>query len=289
MKTMNLRAYAKINLFLDITARKENGYHELKTVMQSVGIYDELCFALSEGSGIEISSNRSDLPNDEYNLVYKGIKAVLEFASFSPDCKITVNLKKNIPSGAGMGGGSADCAASIIAVNELFGLGLDSEQMKQIGLSCGADVPFCIEGGTALCEGVGEKITPLPPFENVFFAVAKPDESISTPAAYKNFDEKGVYNAGDYLGFENALRNNDTETIGKLLYNAFTDVCGLKQVGAAIGSLRVHGCLGSQMTGSGSAVFGIFNNKSDAEKALENCECTFKTVCEPKSTGIEII
>ena len=191
MKSIKLRANAKLNLFLDITGKQANGYHTLKTVMQSADLCDELEFIISDGTGIEIFCNRSDLPLNEDNLVWKGISAVLSYAYFSPGCKITVNLTKNIPSGAGLGGGSADCAAAIIAMNELFHLDFFDDELKTVAAMCGADVPFCIKGGTALCEGVGDIITPLPTLAATDIVIAKPKESISTPEAYALFDKSG--------------------------------------------------------------------------------------------------
>ena len=267
------KAYAKLNLYLDITGRRADGYHDLKTVMQTVELYDILDFELSEGTGIVLSCGREDVPCDDSNLVVKGILAVLSYAYFQPNCRISVALTKNIPSQAGMGGGSADCAAAIRAMNALFHLGMSADEMREVGAMCGADDPFLIEGGTALCEGIGEKLTPLPKFD-VVFAVVKPSDAISTPQAYKLFDEKGTPNAGDYGRFEQALPKG-AEAIGGALYNAFTETCGPDSVNAAIAKLKKYGALGAEMTGSGSACFGIFADEETAKKAVEMCEMPF--------------
>ena len=282
MQTLTEKAYAKLNLYLDITGKRADGYHELKTVMQTIDLWDTLTFTLSEGVGIELSCDREDVPCDDSNLIVKGIQAVMSYAYFQPGCKISVMLKKRIPSQAGMGGGSADCAAAIRAMNKLFHLGMSADEMREAGAMCGADVPFLIEGGTALCEGIGEKLTPLTPLTGVYFAVVKPSEAISTPKAYKLFDEKGTPCAGDYAGFETALMGGDCAKLGKSLYNAFTDTCGLTSVDTALTKLRKYGALGAEMTGSGSACFGIFDSEEKAEKAVEMCGMPFGTVCKTK-------
>lgn len=289
MKTLKIRAYAKLNLYLDITGRRDDGYHTLKTVMQSVDLYDELEFFLSDGTGIEIYCNRSDLPLGEDNLVHKGIMAVLEYGYFSPGCKITVNLTKNIPSGAGMGGGSADCAAAIVAMNELFHVGLDEDEMRTAAAMCGADVPFCICGGTALCEGIGEQITQLDDLNGIYFAIVKPEEAVATPAAYKLFDEKGCVNGGDYAKFEQALSEVSVKSLGGALYNAFSECCGLSAVKEAKNALIDSGAFGAEMTGSGSAVFGLFSDRESAETAAAASGCAFRGVFKPVDRGVEIV
>ena len=274
MHTHTEKAYAKLNLYLDITGRRADGYHDLKTVMQTIELYDILDFSLSDGTGIGLSCGREDVPCDDSNLVVKGIQAVLSYAYFQPGCRIDVRLTKNIPSQAGLGGGSADCAAAIRAMNTLFHLGMSADEMREAGAMCGADVPFLIEGGTALCEGIGERLTPLSPLEAVF-AVVKPSDAISTPQAYRLFDEKGVPNSGDYSRFEKALASGD---VSGALYNAFTETCGLDSVYSAIAKLKKFGALGAEMTGSGSACFGIFPDEESAKKAVEMCEMPFGAV-----------
>ena len=291
MQKLTVRAYAKLNLFLDITGRRPDGYHELKTVMQSIGLCDELEFSLSEGTGIELLCNREDVPLNEDNLIHKGIMAVLHYAGFQPGCRITVKLTKRIPSGAGMGGGSADCAAAIIAINRLFNLGMSTEELCTAAKMCGADVPFCVTGGTALCEGIGEKMTPLPEPEGLLFAVYKPFESISTPEAYRLFDTKGKPAAGDYEGFAAALKNGSPERIGQALYNAFTAADEPDYIRRIKTLLKKGGAYGAEMTGSGSAVFGVFraDDRTAAELALGGIAIGgVAEVCRPVPHGVEI-
>lgn len=291
MKSIKLRANAKLNLFLDITGKQANGYHTLKTVMQSADLCDELEFIISDGTGIEIFCNRSDLPLNEDNLVWKGISAVLSYAYFSPGCKITVNLTKNIPSGAGLGGGSADCAAAIIAMNELFHLDFFDDELKTVAAMCGADVPFCIKGGTALCEGVGDIITPLPTLAATDIVIAKPKESISTPEAYALFDKSGRQSEGDYAAFEAAMTSGSAKELGGALYNAFTESCAPMEVKGIRNKLKMAGALGAEMTGSGSAVYGIFADGESAQAALKKFECcdTFAGAYRTAAKGVEMI
>lgn len=288
-RTLTARAYAKLNLFLDITNRRSDGYHELKTVMQSIDIYDELTFTLTDGVGIELRCERPDVPTDERNLVWKGIMAALDYANCQPGCKITVDIVKNIPSGAGMGGGSADCAAAILAMNKLFYLCMSREELITAAKMCGADVPFCVTGGTALCEGIGEVMTPLSAPEGVYFAVVKPDESISTPAAYKAFDERGRFSAGDYERFEAALKSESCERLGGSLYNAFTSADEPNFIKDAKSSLIQAGAYGAEMTGSGSAVFGVFETDESAQNAVKEVQIPFKAAARPTAKGVEFV
>ena len=292
MKTLTAYAYAKLNLYLDITGRRTDGYHELKTVMQSVDLFDELTFELSQGTGIELTTDRGDLPTGADNLVCKGILAALSFGGAGHnglDCRIKVHLKKNIPSQAGMGGGSADCAAAIIAINELFHLGLYEDELMQVGAMCGADVPFCIKGGTALCEGIGERLTPLSLPDGLFFTISKPDDAVSTPEAYKLFDLCGKPNAGDYAAFEAALKSGSVRAIGGSVYNAFTSACAPASVRKEIERLSTAEASGAEMTGSGSAVFGIFESKQAAELAANESPLPFSGVYAPAGSGTEIV
>lgn len=292
MQKLKVRAYAKLNLFLDITGRRADGYHELKTVMQSISLCDELEFTLSEGTGIELVCDREDVPLNEDNLIHKGIMAVLHYAGFQPGCRITVKLTKRIPSGAGMGGGSADCAAAIVAMNRLFCLDMSTEELCTAAKMCGADVPFCVAGGTALCEGIGEKMTPLPAPEGLLFAVFKPFQSISTPEAYRLFDTKGKPAAGDYDGFAAALSDGNAENIGKALYNAFTAADEPDYIKRIKMLLKKGGAYGAEMTGSGSAVFGVFaaGERDAAERALGGIAMGgIAEVCRPVSCGVEIV
>lgn len=206
---MVLKAYAKLNLFLDITGKMENGYHSLKTVMHSVSLYDVLELKLAQSSGIRMTTNLSGLSCNEDNLVIKGIRAALKRAGITSGVNLEIKLEKNIPTGAGMGGGSADCAAAIVGIDKLLSLGLTQEQKLSAAAECGADVPFCLVGSAAVCEGVGDIMTPIEPLKgDICFSIVKPNVSISTPSAYKSFDERGIFGAGNFDGFMKAYKTN---------------------------------------------------------------------------------
>lgn len=290
MNRVVIKAYAKLNLFLDITGVMENGYHSLYTVMHSIGLYDTLTLEATEGSGIMLETDRGDLSCGADNLVCKGISAALDQAGKAGQYAVYAKLNKNIPSGAGMGGGSADCAAAIIGVNKLLSLGLSSRQQLDAAKKCGADVPFCLIGGAALCEGVGDIMTPLAPLEeNIVFAAVKPDSSISTPAAYKKFDENGRFFAGNSDEFMQAYHSGSAQRLGGALYNAFTDVCGLDEIADIKAKLIACGAYGAEMTGSGAAVFGIFGDVKKAQTAVDKSGCAFGGVYYPKKSGTEFV
>lgn len=284
MDTLNIKAYAKLNLFLDITSKRPDGYHELKTVMQSISLCDELEFTLCEGAGIEIECDEKAVPRDENNLIWKGIMAVISYAYFQPGCKIRVKLKKNIPSQAGMGGASADCAAAIAAMDKLFVLGLSEEELITAAKMCGADVPFCITGGTRLCEGIGEKMTALSSLGKVCYAAVKPECSISTPQAYKSFDCGGCFAKGNYDRFSKAMQDSP-QALGSALYNAFTTVDLPEDIVLAKDMLIRGGAFGAEMTGSGSAVFGVFDDEEKALKAAQSTGLAFSGVYTPVDKG----
>ena len=286
--TMLIHAYAKINLTLDILRKRPDGYHDLVMIMQSVGLYDEVTVKLNDSTGIHVKSSSALLMDDESNTAYKAAKRFFEYAGIS-DKGAEIGMEKNIPMEAGMAGGSADAAAVIIAMNRLCGTHFSDEELWQIGEKVGADVPFCIKGGTALCEGIGEKLTPLSLPDGLFFAISKPDDAVSTPEAYKLFDLCGKPNSGDYAGFEAALKSGSVRAIGGSVYNAFTSACAPASVRKEIERLSTAGASGAEMTGSGSAVFGIFESKQAAELAANESPLPFSGVYSPAGNGTEIV
>ncbi|MDE6149695.1 MAG: 4-(cytidine 5'-diphospho)-2-C-methyl-D-erythritol kinase, partial [Ruminococcus sp.] len=197
-ETIKIKSYAKLNLFLEITGKREDGYHLLKSVMQSVSLFDILEFSSSEGDGIEIVSDIKDIPLNEKNLIWKSIEAFYANVKDIDRKKITVKLTKNIPAMAGMAGGSSNAAAALMAMNEIYYRPFSIYDLCQIGAKIGADVPFCIMGGTVLCEGIGDKMSRLPSLDNCCFVVVKPDVSISTPEAYNKFDNMQIDIKPDY-------------------------------------------------------------------------------------------
>lgn len=266
METLKLNAYAKINLGLDVIGRLPNGYHEVKMIMQSVGICDELTFE-KQPSGITVTTDSGELPTDENNLIYRAAKLLLDTCAVKEGVRI--HLTKHIPIAAGMAGGSTDAAATLKAVNQLFRFGKTKEELMELGVKIGADVPYCILGGTALAEGIGERLTPLPPMPNCHLLVAKPDINVSTKYVYTTLDATPILFHPDIDGMTAAILAGDltgiTAKLGNVLETvtvpAHPIISKIKEKFLELGS---DGVL---MSGSGPTVFGIFSDKTAAEKA----------------------
>ena len=268
MDQLEIRAYAKINLSLDVLGRLENGYHQVKMIMQTVGICDVLTFEKTGGE-IEISSDSGELPNGPGNLIYKAIRLMQE--TYGIEGGARVFLEKHIPIAAGMAGGSTDAAAALKAVNLLYGLGLSEEELRKTGVKIGADVPYCIMGGTALSEGIGEVLTRLEPMPDCFLLVAKPPINVSTKEVYEALDSREITEHPDVDGMIRAIREKDLKGIADRLGNVLADVTQPKY--PVIGELRelmmAQGALGSLMSGSGPTVFGIFSSEEAAQAGAE--------------------
>ena len=207
MNTIIKKAYAKINLGLDVLRRRDDGYHEVKMVMQTIDLYDVLTFRKRKEKGIIVTTDKRELPGDENNLVYKAAKLLLETYPINDDSSeqgVEITLQKNIPMAAGMAGGSTDAAAVFRGINELFTLGLSVEDMCRIGVKIGADVPYCIKGGTALSEGIGEVLTTLPDIPDCFLLIAKPDIDVSTKFVYENLHANSLTDHPDIDGMTEA-------------------------------------------------------------------------------------
>ena len=267
MKTITRNAYAKINLGLDVPGVLPNGYHEVKMIMQNVGICDTLTFSEREDDRIVVETNEGILPTDENNLVYK---AVLLLRELTGDKRgVTIRLEKRIPIAAGMAGGSTDAAATLLGVNELLGLGLTKNRLQKESVRIGADVPYCVLGRTALSEGIGEKLTPVASPPQAYLVVAKPDIYVSTPVVYKKLDAKESYEHPDIDGMIDALEKKDLEGIIARLGNVLELVTiedhpiveEIKKL------LMDNGALGALMSGSGPSVFAIFRDEETANKA----------------------
>lgn len=267
MKTITRNAYAKINLGLDVTGVLPNGYHEVKMIMQNVGIYDTLTFSEREDDKIVVETNEGILPTNEDNLVYKAVVLLRELTG---DMRgVTIRLEKRIPIAAGMAGGSTDAAATLLGVNELLNLGLEKDKLQKESVRIGADVPYCVLGQTALSEGIGEKLTPVAAPPQAYLVVAKPDIYVSTPVVYKKLDAKENYEHPDIDGMIEALKNKDLDGVVKRLGNVlelvtiedYPIVEEIKQL------LIENGAMGALMSGSGPSVFAIFRDKETAEKA----------------------
>lgn len=286
MKTVKLSAYAKINLFLDITGRRENGYHEIDGVMQTIDLWDEIILTVDNGEGIEVVCDSTFAPGGKENIVYRAAEKYLHENNI--EAAVKIELTKNIPSPAGMGGGSADAAAVLRGLNEVFRK-MSTEELENVALTIGSDVPFCISGGTQRVRGVGEVLDKLPDLCDCFIVVGCGKDEMPTPAAYKALDERygnfeGENSGGtyDFSGFEASLENCD---FSDKMYNIFECVTVEKCPSTAKikGILVEKGALGTLMSGSGPSVFGVFADGSNAVAAKEALtkEGFFAKVCRP--------
>lgn len=266
MNEYEMKAYAKINLGLDVVGRLENGYHEVKMVMQTVGIYDELSFEKVD-SGITVTTDSGELPTDENNLIYKAAK--LMFETYGIQGGVRIHLQKNIPIAAGMAGGSTDAAATMKGINRLFDLDVSLRELMELGVKIGADVPYCILGGTALAEGIGEKLTALPQAPECFLLVAKPDINVSTKYVYEHLDAEGVDKHPDIDGMVRAIEEGSLQGILDRMENVLENVTVKAHpvINTIKNRMKELGAVGSLMSGSGPTVFGIFVEEAKVQEA----------------------
>lgn len=269
MDGYQIKAYAKINLGLDVVRRLPNGYHEVRMVMQNVGLWDELTLERAEG-GITITTDADGLSTGEDNLIYRAARLMLD----KYGCPgLRVHLQKNIPIAAGMAGGSTDAAAVMKGINHLYRLGLSPAQLMEDGVAIGADVPYCILGGTALAEGIGEKLTPLPPLPPCHILIAKPDISVSTKYVYEHLDAGGLEAHPDIDGMVQAIRDGSLRGVLERMANVLETVTvpAHPVIADIKARMRELGAADSLMSGSGPTVFGIFRQEDRklAEAALE--------------------
>ena len=269
MDGYRIKAYAKINLGLDVVRRLPNGYHEVRMVMQNVGLWDELTLERAEG-GITITTDADSLPTGEDNLIHKAARLMLD----KYGCPgLRVHLRKTIPIAAGMAGGSTDAAAVMKGINHLYRLGLSPAQLMEDGVAIGADVPYCILGGTALAEGIGEKLTPLPPLPPCHILIAKPDISVSTKYVYEHLDANGLEAHPDIDGMVQAIRDGSLRGVLERMANVLETVTvpAHPVIADIKARMRELGAADSLMSGSGPTVFGIFRQEDLklAEAALE--------------------
>ena len=274
------KAYAKINLSLDVLRRREDGYHEVRMIMQTVDIFDELSFELNPNSNdiilkFENLAPNIDLGPVEKNLIYRAAKLVLQ-ANHREDIGVIISLKKNIPVAAGMAGGSTDAAAVFHGLNELLALGMKLDDMCSLGVKIGADVPYCIMGGTALSEGIGEILTPIKESPKCILVVAKPDINVSTKFVYENLHANELKYHPDVNGMLEAISNQDltkmASNLGNVLETVTTKVYPI--IDEIKGVMKSEGALNALMSGSGPTVFGIFEpeNKKMAQAAANKIE-----------------
>ena len=269
MKEISLKALAKINLGLDVVSRREDGYHEVRMVMQTIHLYDRLEISKKETSGIELETNLSYLPVNENNLVYRAGKLLMD--EFHIEEGVKVFLNKRIPVAAGMAGGSTDAAAMLYGMNELFELGLSRDELMERGVKIGADVPYCLMRGTALAEGIGEKLTPLAPMVKCPVLIAKPPISVSTKFVYQNLklDAQTVHPDIDRLIAD--IEEKDLTSIAADMGNVLETVTipNYPVVAEVKEQMMKSGAINSLMSGSGPTGFGLFEDEKTAEQAYQ--------------------
>ena len=266
---ISLKALAKINLGLDVVRRREDGYHEVRMIMQTIQLYDRLDIKRTQEPGIQTQTNLSFLPVNENNLIYKAAKLLMD--EFSITDGVSVKLDKRIPVAAGMAGGSTDAAAMLIGVNRLFSLGLTKRQLMERGVQIGADVPYCIMRGTALAEGIGEALSPLPPMVKCPVLIAKPSISVSTKFVYQNLklDDTTIHPDIDRLIDD--IKAKNLHDIAAHMGNVLETVTIPNY--PVIDEIKKHmlsnGAVGAMMSGSGPTVFGLFDDEDTAKKAYK--------------------
>ena len=276
---LRLNAYAKINLFLDVLRRREDGYHDIRSVMQTVSLHDTLTVECTAGDAIVLSSDAEGLPLGEANLAYRAAVRFLDAAGITAAVKI--HIEKRIPVSAGLAGGSTDAAAVLVALNRIHGEPFDLDALCAIGKTLGADVPFCIRGGTCEVSGIGEGLSPLSPMPPLPMVVCKRGEGISTPWAYRRLDElydnfTGKYEGGTaadgvYGALLKALAENDDAALAHSLYNVFESaVLPVHPEACALRTRLVSlGASAALLSGSGPSVFGVFPTLDDARRAAD--------------------
>ena len=264
---MRLRAMAKINLGLDIIGKREDGYHEVRMIMQTIRMYDVLEIRKKSSPGIFLSTNLPYIPCDERNLVYKAAKILMD--EFHVEEGLSMKLTKSVPVAAGMAGGSSDAAAAVVGVKRLFHLGLNQEELMKRAVQVGADVPYCVMRGTALAEGIGEKLTRLPDLPGCYILIGKPGINVSTRTAYENLDLNEIRRCPDIDGMIRDIKNKDLYSMTGKMENVFEP--GIMAKYPVIREIRdlmeKQGALKAMMSGSGPTVFGIFDDAGKMQNA----------------------
>lgn len=281
---MRLQAFAKINLGLDVLGKREDGYHEVRMIMQTIRMYDQLDMRKSVEPGIHLTTNKKYIPVDENNLVWRAAKLMMDTCGIMEG--VSIHLHKVIPVAAGMAGGSSDAAATLVGMNRLFHCGLSKEKLMELGVQIGEDVPYCVLRGTALAEGIGEKLTVLPPMPDCWILIGKPGISVSTKYVYTTLDLNTNTVHPDIDGMKKALEDGNlygiTERMGNVLQDvtipAYLEVERIKE------QMKTLGAVNAMMSGSGPTVFGIFDNEEKAQEACQklresgSCQQVFLTV-----------
>ena len=266
---MEIQAFAKLNLTLDILGKREDGYHDLRMVMQSITLADTLTLEENQGEGLRVSANLRFLPTGEKNLAAAAALRFWEALGREPE-DLDIRIEKRIPVCAGMAGGSSDAAAVLRALNQRSGEPFSPKELAQIGERVGSDVPYCVLGGTALAEGRGEVLTPLPPLPRCWVVACKPDFPVSTPELFAQADRVKLRRRPDTSGLISALEAGDLGGVARRMYNVFEDVLPPRlavRVAEIKNRLVQCGALGANMSGSGPTAFGLFEGREEAERA----------------------
>lgn len=269
MKQIKLKAYAKINLGLDVLRRREDGYHEVRMIMQTVRLFDQITMTKTRKNDIHLETNLRFLPTDERNLAYRAVKMMKE--EFEIPEGVRIELNKKIPVCAGMAGGSTDAAAALIGMNRLFQLKLSEQQLMEYGVKLGADVPYCIMRGTALSEGIGEKLSRVSPMPDCYILIAKPNINVSTKYVYENLNLPELESHPDIALLLRAIEEKDLATLSANLGNVLETVTidRYPVIQKIKETMLAKGALGSLMSGSGPTVFGIFDSEATAREAYK--------------------
>lgn len=275
---MEVQAYAKLNLTLDVLGKREDGYHDLCMVMQSITLHDTLTLEQTPGAGLRVGTNLRFLPTGEKNLAAAAALRFWEALGREPE-DLDIRIAKRIPVCAGMAGGSSDAAAVLRALNDQAGNPFTIQELAQVGAKVGSDVPYCVLGGTALAEGRGEVLTPLPPLPKCWVVACKPDFPISTPELFAQVDSVKLRRRPDTAGVLAALKAGDLEGVARRMYNVFEDVMSPRQyarVAEIKQTLIQKGALGANMSGSGPTAFGLFDSRERAEEARAALALTYR-------------
>lgn len=274
---MKEKAYAKINIALDVIGKREDNYHILKMIMQNIDLYDEITMSKIQ-SGIIIKCNKPFVPTDSRNLAYKAAEAFMKKYDIKEG--VFIKIKKNIPVSAGLAGGSTDCAAVLKLMNKIFNINASQDELMILGEELGADVPYCINGGTALCEGIGEKITPLKPFKNYIVLLVKPPFAVSTKEVYKEFeiDKAKIHPRTEEI--ISAMNKGDINYVSNNMKNLLENVTlrKHKEISDIKWFMKKKGALGAMMSGSGPSVFGFFDDMLKVQKCYDEMKKQYRDV-----------
>ncbi len=281
---------AKINLTLDITGRREDGYHFLKTVMQSINLKDSITITQTSAERITLRCAQEDIPVDETNLCYRAAMAFFKHTGL-PNKGLDIFMDCKIPTQGGLGSASADAAGVLAGLNSLYHTRLSKQELCRLGVGLGADVPFAIMGGTLLAQGIGELFTPLPPLPPCTIVIAKPHQDSKTAECFAVYDQLGFQQQPGTRQMVAALQQGELREVAGSLCNALEQACQAPQVGQFKAAMLAHGALGASMTGSGTAVFGLFDSPRLAEKCAQALipQAGFVTLAEPVPQGAHLV